>query len=374
MKKLLVGTLVMAGALCHAMEHAEFNIYAVPQLNPEKMIEFKKSLGRQMSSVNTTKLLVYGALAAGAVAGTYRYFFSTDNSPVLQKDHNDLLKRVHDLETERDGLKGRVSALETANPAAKTEWMPWLTQHARSAGRTVGEWIPTIAKMWAYSQIANIIWRQVPTVDGYMALNPTINWCMLTGTPFIDSVGGFITWYQALHLEPGKHFDPENLEAPMKNLDKKGFAICCRTFVSSMEQVLGYMDFVKERLNPKVENYLVLKARCEVSIEGIAEQMSELIEMMNAFLQEDEVSLQVLEGMMQFWQAKVFLIISQLENFEPVTIAAGFKERDGKGRFNDVKRFILPQLDRMKPEAEPTVGPMEEIATDVVSQVAQTFF
>ena len=70
------------------------------------------------------------------------------------------------------------------------------------------------------------------------------------------------------------------------------------------------------------------------------------------------------------YHLKTFLILDHLEDFEPVTLAVGFAERDGKGKFNAFKEFIAPQIPR-KPEADPTTGPLEETATEVVSQIAQ---
>ena len=119
-----------------------------------------------------------------------------------------------------------------------------------------------------------------------MGLNPTINWCMFTGTPFLDSVQGFMNWYHVFQVEPEKYFDAEHPEEPIKNLNKKSFALCGHTFVSAMEQVLGYMNYVTEQLKPTDKNYLVLKARAEVCMEAIDAEMKEIIPMMNAFLQE----------------------------------------------------------------------------------------
>ena len=363
--------LLGAGAFCSASQQEEFNLLAVPQLKSENVVAFKESLASQMSRVRMTKYLVYGALAFGTFEMIRRSFFSEDTSPVTQKDHAELAKKVGDVEK----FKGRIDALERNAhiPGIQTQWLPWITDKVTSAGQKVGEWLPSIVKAYLYSQAGSVVLRHVPQIDGYIALNPTINWCMLSGTPFIDAIGSFMGWFQALQLEPGKYLDPHNPDAPLKNLDKRSLAISCHDLVSAMEQVLGYMDYVTESLNPKDEKYLIQKSRAEICRETIATEMKAFIVMMNAFLQEESITAEIFDGMMSFWHAKMFLIVQQLENFEPVTIAAGFKERDGKGNFNLIKKYLLPNLER-KPEPAPTVGPLQQLGGDIIGQVAQTVF
>jgi len=368
MKELYMGMLLVGGALHQGLLQA-FDPKSVEQMKTENMVAFKKSLEGQISSVKMTKYLVYGGLAFGACEGVRRLFFTSDNASVTKKEHDDLQKRV-DLLT--GDLQNRVTLLEGANPPGEVQTNLMVAEACiKFVGAKLGEWVPSIVKMYAYSQAASIMWRHLPQVDKYIGFNPTINWCMYNGTGFVDSIGEFMNWCRAIGLEPGKHFDQENPEAPLKNLNMKSYAVACHSLVASMEQVLGYMDFVRNRLDPKCEKYEVLKTRSENAMGTIAQQTQELVEMVNGFLREEAITLEVFDAMMQFWQVKMFLIVEQLEAFEPVTIAAGFIERDGKGRFNEIKRFIAPQFAAMKPKAEPTTGLFEGIATDALSEVAQ---
>ncbi len=368
--------MLVAGAFCRASQHEEFQLLVVPQLKTDNMMRYKKSLANQMGSVTITKYLVYGAMAVGACEMLRRFFTPIDRDAITMKDHAELADRVRILEEERKKMSARVHKLEGDKVAPSAHWIPWIKNKAQAFGRKVDEWVPSwmsgVAKMYLLSQATSIVWGKIPQIDRYMGLNPTINWCMFSGTPsFIDALGGFISWYQALHLEPDKHFNPEDQEAALTNINKKSFAVHGHALVTSMEQVLGYMSYVTERLKPTANNYLLLKARSEVCMEAINSDMKELIEMMNAFLLEDPINQQILDIMMNYWHLKVILILDHLENFEPVTLAAGFAERDGRGRFNDIKQFIAPAV-RQKPAPEPTKGPLEEMAGDVFSQVVQT--
>jgi hypothetical protein len=99
--------------------------------------------------------------------------------------------------------------------------------------------------------------------------------------------------------------------------------------------------------------------------------MRELIDMMNAFLAEDPLTEEILDSMMNFWHIKVLSIVDQLENFESVTLAAGFQDRNGHSSFNDIKRFLNPRAVQLKPEMAPQSGPLEAVGTEMLSQVAQ---
>ncbi len=375
MKKLVLCMLLAVGAFCSASQKEEFQLMIVPDLKAENMLSFKKSLTSQMNSVKTTKYLVYGALAVGGIEMVRRTFFaSSDANMVQQKDHVALLRKVDDLEKERDDLKSRVGDLETGRVVPATQWIHWFKDKTKAFGRTVDEWVPSwmsgIVKMYLLSQATSIVWRKVPQIDSYMGLNPTINWCMFSGTSFLEGLGGFKNWYQALIMQPDKHFN-EDAQAPVRNLNKKSFAVCCHSLVGAMEEVLGYMSYVTDKLIPTDKNYLVLKARSEVCMESIDAEMKELIGIMNAFLSEESVDAQILGYLMEMWHLKIILILDHLEDFEPVTLATGFKERDGKGgRFNEIKAFINPQIPG-KPEPTATTGPLEEAATEAIEEVAE---
>ncbi len=342
-----------------------------------------------MSSVKTTRYLVYGALAIGGFELMRRCFISGENDPVKLTDHGALLRRVGHLENERDGIKTRVDRLDGGSQTA-THWIPWIkdkvTAFRKNANYFIPGWIASGVMTFflvpaAFSYVKNkfpqiedyisYIGNKIPQVDAYTGLNPTINWCMFTGTPFLESLGAFIGWYEGLELD--KQFDAENPEAPLMNLNKKDYAGCCRSLVSAMEKVLGYMSYVTEQLKPTDKKYLILKASSEVSMDAITAEMKELVAMMNVFLTEEFIDAQMLDNMMTFWNLKMILILDSLEDFEHVTLAAGYTERDGKGRFNFIKKAIAPKLPR-KPEAAPTTGPLEDVASEIFSQVAQTVF
>ena len=371
MKKLVLCLMIAAGAFCRA---SEFQLFVVPQLNPENMVSFKKSLASHIGSVRTTKYLVYGAMAVGACEIVRRFFASHAQDAVTVKDHSELLHRVDELERERGPLERRVHGLEKGKQVPSTDWIPWMKGRAQAFGRKVDEWVPSwisnIAKMYAISQATSIVWRKIPQVDGYIGFNPTINWCMFNGTSLMDGLGGFKNWQQAMIMQPGKHFN-EDPELPVMNLNKKSFALCSHALVSSMEQVLGYMGYVTEKLKPDDKNYLLLKARSEVCMEAISAEMVELIELMNLFLGSETVNAHELGYLLEAWHLKVILILDHLEDFEAVTLAVGFAERDGTGgRFNEIRSFIAPQIPG-KPEPQRTVGPLEEAVTDTVAEVAE---
>lgn len=371
MKKILLGAFIAAGALCRASEMSENQLFVIPHLEIKNSLAFHKSLEARVNRVKYTKYAVIGAMALGACEVARRYFFATDTGEVSQKEVRELQDKVGQLETNRDDLIKRVGDLEkgVVNPAIATDWMPWLVDKTKSAGQKVSGWVPNIVKMWAYSQGASMVFHQLPSFDRYIGFAPTIGWCMHTGTPFIDSLGDFFNWYNELRLD--QRTDSQDSQATPMKINKKGFAVCCHRFTSAVEKVLGYMSFATESLNQKDQNYFILKARSELCTESITAHMKELIDMMNAFLLEEPVTEEILDGMMNFWHIKVLLIVDQLESFEPVTLDAGFQERSGHSSFNDIKRFLNPRAAQLKPERAPEVGPVEAIGTEMLSQVAQ---
>ena len=174
--------LVAVGAFCSAShKEEEFQLLIIPQLKSENMLSFKKSLANQMSSVKATKYLVYGALIAGGVEMIRRNFFaSSAANPVTTKEHSDLLKRVGELEQERDTLKGRVDGLEAGRVIPPAQWLPWIKAKTVAFGKKVNEWVPnwvsSIAKMYLLSQATSIVLGkvQVPRLIDIWALIPRL--------------------------------------------------------------------------------------------------------------------------------------------------------------------------------------------------------
>lgn len=376
MKKIVLSAVLALGVSCRASQPVGFDLFTIPQLNETKVTAFKDSLASKMKRVQAAKLLSYGAFAYGSFELVRRTFFSNDAGAVTQKDHNDLAKQVKALETQKNDLNRRVILLEGNHPAVAQGWMSWGAGRVKSMWKTTSDNVPDIFKSlvsgYMISYAASALFTHLPHVDSYLGFNPTVNWCMFNGTLFVESISDFLNWYQAFQAEPGKYFDPQNPEAPLRNLNLKSFAICSHTFVSSIEQVLGYMAYVTAALDTKDPNYLVLKARSEVCMETISLEATELIEMIKAFLREEQKSYGVLDGMLRYWQVKMLKIVDQFENFEPVALAAGFNEREGRGRFSVLKKFIVPQIDSSKPEPAHQPGPLEEVTNDIISS-AQEF-
>jgi hypothetical protein len=371
MKKLLICVFIATGAPCRASEVSEKQLFVIPQLELKNSLSFHKSLEARMSRVKYTRYAVYGAMALGACDLARRYFSPTYPSNVSKEEFEELETKVTELAKNGDTLKAQVSGLEAlkANPAIATDWIPWLIYKTKSAGQKLSDWVPNIVKMWAYSQGASIVFHQLPTFDRYIGFVPTFEWCMYKGTPFIESLGAFFNWYNELRLDQSVGF--EDSAAMAKKINKKGFALCCHSFTSAVEKLLGYMNFATESLNKKDQNYFILKGRSELCTESIALHMRELIDMMNAFLAEDPLTEEILDSMMNFWHIKVLSIVDQLENFESVTLAAGFQDRNGHSSFNDIKRFLNPRAVQLKPEMAPQSGPLEAVGTEMLSQVAQ---
>jgi hypothetical protein len=377
MKRIVLSAVLAFGVSSKASQPSGFDLFTIPQMKEEKIAAFKNSLSAQVRIVQATKLLTYGALAYGSFEFLRRTFFAQDSSRVTQAAHRYLATQVKTLEDNTFSIATRVSILEGRNlGVGPQDWMSWCIGRAKSMWRSTSNSVPdvfkSIASMYIYSQVANTMFSRLPSVDSYLGFNPTMNWCMFNGSTFVEAIGDFLNWYQAFQAEPGKYFDPQNPEAPLKNLNMKSFALCSHNFVSSMEQLLGYMTYVTSVLDTKDPNYPLLKARSEVCMETISLEATELIEMIRAFLKEEQKGYDILDGMLRYWQVKMLKIVGQFENFEPVAVAAGFKEREGRGQFNVIKKFIVPHIDSSKPEPLHQVGPLEEATSDILSS-AQAF-
>ena len=366
MKKLVLSILVLSGS-CFAMdsdisqaEESQFELCKVPHLSTDNMAAFQKQLKGRVRSGNTARALAWGAGALGGFYLLSRWFDTHANDAVTKGElATQVMPLVAQLEKDRNALQARVASLETGRPAGSTRWFTWFSDQATDFAKAAGNWLPGIVQGFIFHQVTGLVWKQLPAFGEYLEMTPTINWCLFKGTNFTEVLSQYINWYQSLIMNPHRGFN------------RNEFALCSHQLVTEVEKVVGYMGYVTSLIKPGMENAHILQERAKGSMDSIVEEMIEYVDISNEFLVDDNLTPDMIDGMMLFWQRKIFAILCHLENFEVVTQATGCDDPDDPPRFNKIKKFVAPKWERFAPEPQQP-DPEEEMLKNLVSQVAQS--
>lgn len=276
-------------------------------------------------------------LAGGAYAG-YRAYKSVqqyyDTKVKEEERKKNMDPRITTLEERVAALALQANQTAVDNQEVKTTssltWRNWFLEKAKWVGKGTQGLVGALVFGEVARQATGVVSYQLPSVADYLFKGRTLAWFIEQKAKgaFVAAVRDIGQWVDVFESRTGAPNELERLTVASK----------IKAFTQEVEKVVGYMMFVKGRLN----KYQVLEAaRADECIEDIARECKQLAEDVNNFITGKKKIDRVTMGINL--RGRVLAILILIENFELVQLAAGYIDLDPSTVLNSLKTLINPR-------------------------------
>ncbi len=312
----------------------------VPTIDDGRVHAFKETLRAQESRRIALKVLTIATVTGAGLYGIHKYNYPSKVELTKEKE----LAYLKKLAERIDALEQKKNEQDAA-AVAELGWYEWFNSKAGGVKDWVVGAAPDLAKIFVrnniYSGASNMLFAMVPVsayaVGSYLFQARTMNWCMVIRTNFYRSVSTLLNWNRQLEIDVQRagaaHQVPPVLPHYVPDL-----TLSMQGFVGEMEKILGYMLFIKERLKPEHD---LERKRADISMDLIKKAIDGLVRKANDLIGSADID--QLAQMNFDIRMALFQIICQMENFEIVHVAAGYKGVGEHDSFNTWKSYVFPQ-------------------------------
>ena len=310
----------------------------------------------------------YMGLAVGAAyTGFALYNLWKDSHPTPAAPAAPVVGAVA-AKADHDNLVARVILLENAPPAPPVPvgWKKWGTNKLEDGRSAVTRWIPYMVKgaiiSTGSSYISGIILRsplseKVTQVGDYMFRSRTMLWLLEKECKL------------KLALQSLKRGTSSvNLLLQGNPIYKRTLIISVNTLVKEMEKMVGHMEFVKDQLDPLMENEIqsadTMIANVTESLNTILLATQEFLDVTNDQILNLEAFAQVYLKFLKGIGAGIEIMLTQMEAFDYIQAAVGLSDLSSESgdptarEIDNLRSIVLP---RKRDEAI-QIDPWEEMA------------
>ena len=357
----LVALTVMSIWCADDSNQKEAKVFPIRPLSAEAITHYRDTFIKKEDTRTLMKNLALGTALAGAGYMYYKWLHGPNLSqPASLHDLAHLQEQLARTKGQNEVLEERLSRLERDQDNSPN-WGEWIKHKTDWVGDTLYRYTPTLiwsfGRSYVFGEISRFIWPVLPTIGSYLAEKASMNWCMIKKTHFFLAVRGLMNWTFQVMTQPDSPYHSQEL------------IVCSNQFVYEMEKVLGYMGFVIENL-PAAK--LAYKDRGAATIKTVMQEVQGLIVFINGFLAVKQPTDEDMLGMIMFLKQSMFGIICQLENFEVVTLEAGLSDPEEPDMFSELKTFVFPEWQQIRPEL-PGKNQESEFIRKVLTQIAEQY-